>query len=389
MTRMKRALAGIVATVVALSVIAIGWLGFQRYWMLHVFGETRAATEQAMLLVQRGGDPAPVFALLRQVGPAMDAGHPAQAFALAQRAVTTAEVALRSLPPASELQLPIDSAMEAPSDLYRHPQAVAIDGYSGDAMEPFISPDGQFLFFNNSNDPKTNTDIFFARRTGKLSFRFLGPLPGVNSPALDAVPSIDAAGHFYFTSLRDYDRDQVSLFTGDFDGQGVHNVHPVSGDVMAGDLGMVNMDASISPDGETLYISRARIIPGAPVPKSSDLVMTTRAKDGFDRDERSTILLINVNKGGLNYAPSISANGLELFFTRASRRPGPGGALQPSVRIMVAGRTATSNSFGAARVLAAFQGFVEAPSVSLDEKELFFHKKSGDRYSIWRAERKP
>lgn len=41
---------------------------------------------------------------------------------------------------------------------------VAIAGYDGIAMEPFVSRDGRFLLFNNSNDPGTDTDLHFARR---------------------------------------------------------------------------------------------------------------------------------------------------------------------------------------------------------------------------------
>jgi hypothetical protein len=386
---MKRAFLLIGFVLAAIVLGLFGWVQLQRHRVLRVYGKSQQAMTQMILLVQRGGDPAPVAAILRQVGPTMNAGHPAQAFALAQRALDTAQAALRSLPPPSELQLPLDSVTEAPSDLYIHPQPVVIAGYTGDAMEPFISPDGRFLFFNNSNDPKTNTDIFYARRTGRLSFQFAGPLPGVNSPALDAVPSMDTAGHFYFTSLREYDRTHASLFAGDFDGHAVRNVHPLRGDIMAGSFGLVNMDAGISPDGETLYISRAQIIPGAPAPKRSGLVMATNARGDFNRDERSTILLININSDALNYAPCISANGLELFFTRASRRMSAAGAPELSVRIMVATRTVTSNSFGQPRVLEALRGFVEAPSITLDEKEMFFHKKAGDHYAIWHAERKP
>ena len=107
------------------------------------------------------------------------------------------------------------------SDLYVNPQPIKISGYSGSAMEPFISPDGRYLFFNNSNDPGVNTNLQFAERTGKLTFRYLGELPGVNSDVLDAVPSMDTAGHFYFTTVRDYGSTLNSLYTGEFDGKGV------------------------------------------------------------------------------------------------------------------------------------------------------------------------
>jgi hypothetical protein len=57
---------------------------------------------------------------------------------------------------------------------------------------------------------------------------------------------MDAAGHFYFTTLRDYDRTRAATFTGDFDGHGVNNVHPVPGNVNSGlSPGEVNMDVGI------------------------------------------------------------------------------------------------------------------------------------------------
>jgi hypothetical protein len=46
------------------------------------------------------------------------------------------------------------------------------------------------------------------------------------------------------------------------------------------------------------------------------------------------------------------------------------------------------NPFGEARALTGLTGFVEAPSVPLDGKEMFFHKKIGTTFAIYRAERK-
>jgi len=270
-------------------------------------------------------------------------------------------------------------AQEKESDLYVNPERVTIAGYAGSAMEPFIAPDGRYLFFNNENDPGVNTNLHFAERTGKLTFRYLGELPGVNSDVLDAVPSLDIAGHFYFTTVREYGRTLNSIYTGDFDGARVRNVHPVPGDMSPKVLGTINMDTSISPDGQTLYISRAVIVPNAPAPKKSEL-MIARLKDGaFSIDPESTRVMKNINTGALQYAPAISADGLELYFTRASQLTG--------VRIMVASRNSLTDPFGEPRVLKDLTGFVEAPSISLDRKEMFFHKKVGERFAIFRAER--
>src|ERR1700722_9366297 len=72
------------------------------------------------------------------------------------------------------------SAPPTTYDAFANPTLVAISGYSGDAMEPFISKDGQYLFFNNRNDPSINTDLFYAARVDDATFTFLGPVAGAN-----------------------------------------------------------------------------------------------------------------------------------------------------------------------------------------------------------------
>jgi hypothetical protein len=156
---MKRLLVFFTFALIALVVGGIAWISPQQHTARRVYGKTQEVLTKSILLVKSGGDPAPVFAILKQVTPALDAGHPALSLALAQRALDTANAALRTPPPPSELKLPIDSTPEATSTLYLHPQPVAIEGYTGDAMEPFISPDGRFLFFKNSNDAKVDTNF--------------------------------------------------------------------------------------------------------------------------------------------------------------------------------------------------------------------------------------
>jgi hypothetical protein len=276
------------------------------------------------------------------------------------------------------------------TDLYINPQAVEISGYDAGAMEPFISPDGNLLFFNNSSvDDGANSKynfkrLYFAKRTGLLSFRFLGELPGVNAhipKGVDGVPSLDAQGRFYFTSMRQYEKDFRTIFTGDFDGRAVTNVHPVEGNISPnGEFGVINMDAGISPDGKKLYISRARfglwsLLSRSP-PREMRLLVANRDGDKFILDPNGAEIMKKVNTGGFEYAPTISADGLELYYNS-----GP--------RIMVATRTSTDQPFGAPRIIKALTGFVEAPSISLDRKELFLHKRVNDTFVIFRAVRNP
>ena len=68
---------------------------------------------------------------------------------------------------------------------------MTIRGYDGDAMEPFITKDGRWLLFNNRNDPRINTDLHFAARVDDLTFTYKGEIKGVNTAALEGVPSVD------------------------------------------------------------------------------------------------------------------------------------------------------------------------------------------------------
>src|SRR5688572_21853697 len=85
------------------------------------------------------------------------------------------------------------------------PQRVTIRGHSDHAMEPFLTRDGRLLFFNNSNDPPSETDLHYAERVDDVTFEYRGKLTGANSATLDGVPSVDAAGNLYFVSLRSYE----------------------------------------------------------------------------------------------------------------------------------------------------------------------------------------
>lgn len=379
-----RILRVLLVLLLAACMVCAGFIVARKRTERRLRSKAAEAEMQIEIIATHGGDPSAILAILRQVKPALDAGHAHEAEAMLDRARNIAAQALKTLPPVNQSALPADVAQEKQSSLYVNPEPAVIAGYQGSAMEPFISPNGQYLFFNNENDPKTDTNLYWARRTGKLAFRSLGELLGVNSPSLDAVASVDIAGHFYFTTMRDYDRTMNSIYTGDFDENGVRDVRPLSGNISPEVAGAVNMDAGISPDGQTLYISRAVIFPGAPAPKKSELMVARLRDDAFDLLPNSAEIMKNINTGALQYAPCISADGRELYFTRASLRAG-----RPSLRIMVATRASPDQPFGEPRVLRALSGYVEAPSISLDSKEMFFHRKVGDKFEIYRAERNP
>lgn len=283
-----------------------------------------------------------------------------------------------------------DASAEKPSLLYINPQPVTIEGYDGSLMEPFISLDGQFLFFNNENSPDVDTDLHFAERMGMLSFRYLGRLPNANGKKLDAAASMDAQGRFYYTAMREYGKVMNSLYTGTFDGKGLADVRPLEGKINPSRLGHVNMDVSISPDGNTLYISRAAFTLFRHMPKKSDILMAEKMPEGFIFVKGGGAILRRINTEALEYAPSITADGRELYFTRASRlmtggEKGEGAHL----RLMIARRASTDEPFGEPMTLSALSGFVEAPTLPHDKSELFYHKRVGRKFMLFRAVRNP
>lgn len=262
---------------------------------------------------------------------------------------------------------------------FANPQAVTITGYTGDAMEPFISPDGQFLFFNNSNAPTNDTNLFYATRMDDLTFQLGGQVGGANTTSLDAVASMDRDGTFYFVSTRNYAQTMQSIYSGHFVAGNLSGVAPVAG-VSKQQGGMLNFDAGISADGTTLYFVDGQFNGGA-APQAADLVVASRAGTAFQRLPNSADLLSNVNTDALEYAPCISQSGLELFFTRFSNNTT---AIYRSVRTSLTGQFALPE-----RVSAAAGMNVEAPTLSPDELSLYYHQQVSGVFSIYRITRSP
>jgi WD40-like Beta Propeller Repeat len=261
---------------------------------------------------------------------------------------------------------------------FTDPQTVTIQGYSASAMEPSISPDGQYLLFNSSNVSPSVPSLLFATRATGGAFTYQGEIlgEGVNeADALSATPSLDQDGDMYFISTRSYPQTLSTVYAGRFSLGWVSGVHLVAG-VSGGAPGVVDFDVAVSPDGDTLYVSVGDF-DGGSAPTSASLVMYDRVAGGFVRDPSSVKLLHSVNKAGyLDYAASVSSNGLELFFTRAD----PARGVAPA--IYRASRKSTGKHFAHAQRIAAITGFAEAPSISADASTLYYHKLVGGQFEI-------
>jgi WD40-like Beta Propeller Repeat len=269
------------------------------------------------------------------------------------------------------------SDSELPTDYagFQFPTVVVIAGYDDHAMEPFISRDGHFLFFNNSNDPRVDTNVHVAVRSDDSHFDYRGPLEGANSSTLDGVPTMDASNMLYFVSTRNYFKFLETIHRGKFNGHALTDLKLVSG-VSRQERGRLNFDVEVSEDGNTLYYAEG-LFTADPFPREADLAMAFRTGDSFER--QPDVMLDALNTSDLEYAAAISKDERELFFTRLHHG---------KLGIYRAIRHTTADPFGSVQRVAAISGHVEAPTLSPDERLLYYHRKDTDgRFRIYSVRR--
>ena len=264
---------------------------------------------------------------------------------------------------------------------------VQITGLTFDAMEPFISPDGSTLFFNNLNDG-INTRIYYASLVNDSTFTFIGELDGTNLPAgalhLDAVPDLDSQGNFYWTSIREYPSRLDNLFYGKYANGTVRDSGRLQGNFNLNIPGWLVMDHGISYDGQLLYFNNARFDgQNCQGPCETQLGIAQKVNDStFNVIPNSAKILKEVTDTNyVFYAPYISSDNLELYYTRF---PKGGVNQQTVVEILVAVRSNETSSFSVPRVLFSDQviNIVEAPCLTTDKRIMYYHKKVNGVHEI-------
>ncbi len=253
-------------------------------------------------------------------------------------------------------------------------ERVVVEGYADEAMEPFLSRDGRFLFFNTRNDPGANTNLHFAEAVGD-AFIYRGILYGTISYDLDAVATMSSDNRFCFVSPRDYRRTRVSVLCGAFDGKSVNATTPQQ-NLATARMGRLIFDVELAADGQTMVFAEGTFSGGA-APDEADLYMARLGPRGFVRDPDSKAF-VAINTGDLEYAPGLSTDGLELYFTRIT-------GIWPfrSPKIFHATRGSVDLPFGKPAQVEAIEGFVEGPSLAGDGT-VYYHKKVGGQFQIWR-----
>jgi hypothetical protein len=254
------------------------------------------------------------------------------------------------------------------------PVAVTVAGYTDTAMEPFVSRDGLYLLFNNSNDPANNTDLLYATRTDALNWVYAGPISGVDTPALEGTPTMDGNGHLFFVSTRSYAQTACTIYSAQFNAGTASNVQLVNS-ICQHQPGLVNFDVDIDPSGTLMTFVDGRF-DASGQPQSAVLVMANWDGSQFVRDPDSSSTLAEVNRSAIQYAPAISADHLTLWFTRIAT---PGASPQ----IYSAHRSSPTVPFDAPVPMPGLGDFVEAPALSPDEKLLYFHRRVGTGFRIF------
>jgi len=153
---------------------------------------------------------------------------------------------------------------------------------------------------------------------------------------------MDVTNNFYWVSTRNYPESYENYQSGIFNNGTVTNVQPVIGNFYIEEPGWIIMDAEISPDGQLLFFVNAKF-EGGSLPVTADIGVAHNVNGEFIKDDTSDILFDNVNTDRfLEYAPSFSANGLELFFTRI---------INSKTAIFITNRTSLNEPFGTGKLI--------------------------------------
>jgi hypothetical protein len=284
------------------------------------------------------------------------------------------------------ITLCISSAHTQNMPLFGPEIKVMIQGLTFDAMEPFISPDGNTMFFNSLNDG-INTRVHYATKIDDSTFIYIGEVNGVNevnNPQLNAVASVDTAHRFVWVSTRNWPIVTENLHRGNYSNGTCTSTGRVYGNFYIYQPGWLIMDAAVTYNGSQLYYCNARF-DTCVVPCEARLGIADRVNDStFNTNVNAAYILQNVNDTNyLVYAPQLSANRLELYFTRLLI-----GSYNTEICVSV--RSTTNDPFSAPMVLYAdYPNFPEAATTDSAASLMYYHKKTNGTYALYLRYRSP
>ena len=261
---------------------------------------------------------------------------------------------------------------------------VTITGLTFDAMEPFISVDGNTLFFNSLNSGG-NTNLYYASKVNDTTFTYVGLVGGTydSSPNhLDGVASVDSLNNFFWTSLRDYPTQMENLHRGIYLAGNVSNISRVYGNFNIYNFnypfGWLIMDAAINYEGDLLYFCNAKFdfsnTTCVGVPCESKIGVAQKVNDStFNKLTTSDAILSNINDtiNYIAYAPQVTKDGLELYYTRLQK-----GTYNTEICVSV--RNNLNDTFSLPMIIHSNIGLIpEGASPTSDKQKIYYHQKDG------------
>jgi hypothetical protein len=261
------------------------------------------------------------------------------------------------------------------------PQRVTVQGYDGQIMEPFLSRDGNTLFFNNLNNPAIDTNLHWSTRVSNTLFEYQGELQGVATEDLEGVPTMDQNSTMYYVYTGDYFQTLQSIYTGNYNQGSLSNISVVE-NLSLNEPGWLNFDVEVSNDGQSLYFVDGLYDENGG-PRQANFSIARKNGSEFQRDPNSATILANINTDDLEYAAAISKDELELCFTRII------GAISvdSEAHIYISTRTATNLPFSEPQEITEITGFVEGPTFSADDNGLYYHKKENEDFVLYYIEK--
>ncbi|NPA44290.1 MAG: hypothetical protein GXO49_02030 [Chlorobi bacterium] len=270
---------------------------------------------------------------------------------------------------------------------FKNEKKVTILNYNSDAMEPFISKNDNYLFFNNL-EGDSSKDLYYAEKINDTTFYFKGKIEGVNTTYVDANPTMDTANNFYFISTRDLDSSNKTLFYGNFNNGEVTELSKIEGTINIETPYWINMGVEISKDGSLLLVSNAKFNIGDNFPNEGNIRFAVKEGNYFNIPDNEEDILQNINTtNAIEYAGEISADMLELFYSQVTLSD------PPVFKLFYAKRDNKFSVFNKPiQITEPFNdninAFVEAPTISNDGKRLYYHKLNEDGiFSIYMLSR--
>jgi len=265
---------------------------------------------------------------------------------------------------------------------FKNERIVTITGYSSDAMEPFVSKDGKYLFFNNLQG-LNEKELYYAERIDDITFEYKGEIQGVNSIAVDGNPTMDEQNNFYFISTRNLETEIKTIYSGKFNNGIVTGLHEINGTINIPTPFWINMGVEISKNGNTLFTSNAKFNIGEGFPHKGNIRFAIKSGNDFNIPNNEIDILANINTdNAIEYAGELSADEMELFYSQVTLSNPPVFKLYHAKREQINGKFGIPIS-----ITEPFDGninaFVEGPSLTNDGKKLYYHKLENGVFSIF------